>query len=92
MQGAHGAPSTVPAPPPSKPPSRCAQPGHRKSQRAAQARELGVGSGAPTAPVAASAARPSAFTLLAQQSSELRDLFLEVRGGAQHSEDASEVN
>ena len=57
-----------------KPPSRCAQPGHRKSQRAAQERELGAGA---ATPAAASAARASAFALLAQ--SGLADEFLEVR-------------
>lgn len=57
-----------------KPPSRCAQPGHRKSQRAAQEREL-AGHGT-AAPAAAAAGHASVFTMLAQ--SGLADGFLEV--------------
>lgn len=75
MQAAFGAPVSALV---AKPSNRCAAPGHRRSQRERQERELGGGAACATVTPAATAARASAFTLAAQAG--LLDGFLEVGG------------
>lgn len=71
-------PAAASAPAFDKPPSRCAQPGHKKAQQSEQLRELSRGAAAAGATAKASApaaAHASVFSLAA--SAGLMDVFLE---------------